>query len=106
MGTYVTEGVIGAALDSVGGRGNQVTSLAAIATLFNDAISKYGSGAYDNSPARVAALIGQCAQESAWFRTTTEYSAGSNRYSPYDGRTFIQVTWMDNYKAFGQWCVA
>ena len=106
MGTYVTEGVIGAALDSVGGRGNQVTSLAAIATLFNDAISKYGSGAYDNSPARVAALIGQCAQESAWFRTTTEYSAGSNRYSPYDGRTFIQVTWMDNYKSFGQWCVA
>ena len=104
MGTYVTEGAIGAALDSVGGRGNQLTSLEVIAQLFNEAITSAGDGAYDGSPARVAALIGQCAQESAWFRTTTEYSAGSNRYSPYDGRTFIQITWADNYRAFGQWC--
>lgn len=105
MATYVTAEVIGAALDSVGGRGNQLTSLEAIAQLFNDAITSAGGGAYDGHPARLAALIGQCAQESAWFRTTTEYGTGQ-RYAPYIGRTFIQVTWSDNYQAFGLWCKA
>ena len=100
---YVTADVIGAALDSVGGRGNQVASLDEIARIFNAAISQAGDGAYDGQPARLAALIGQCAQESAWFRTTTEYGTGQ-RYAPYIGRTFIQVTWSDNYQAFGLWC--
>ena len=102
---YVTADVIGAALDSVGGRGNQIASLDEIARIFNAAISQAGDGAYDGQPARLAALIGQCAQESAWFRTTTEYGAGQ-RYAPYIGRTFIQVTWSDNYQAFGLWCKA
>lgn len=102
---YVTGDVIGAALDSVGGRGNQIASLDEIARIFNAAISQAGDGAYDGQPARLAALIGQCAQESAWFRTTTEYGTGQ-RYAPYIGRTFIQVTWSDNYQAFGLWCKA
>ena len=102
---YVTADVIGAALDSVGGRGNQIASLDEIARIFNAAISQAGDGAYDGQPARLAALIGQCAQESAWFRTTTEYGTGQ-RYAPYIGRTFIQITWSDNYQAFGLWCKA
>ena len=102
---YVTADVIGAALDSVSGRGNQIASLDEIARIFNAAISQAGDGAYDGQPARLAALIGQCAQESAWFRTTTEYGTGQ-RYAPYIGRTFIQVTWSDNYQAFGLWCKA
>ena len=102
---YVTADAIGAALDSVGGRGNQIASLDEIARIFNAAISQAGDGAYDGQPARLAALIGQCAQESAWFRTTTEYGTGQ-RYAPYVGRTFIQITWSDNYQAFGLWCKA
>lgn len=102
---YVTADVIGAALDSVGGRGNQLASLDEIARIFNAAISQAGDGAYDGQPARLAALIGQCAQESAWFRTTTEYGTGQ-RYAPHIGRTFIQITWSDNYQAFGLWCKA
>ena len=102
---YVTADVIGAALDSVGGRGNQIAPLDEIARIFNAAISQAGDGAYDGQPARLAALIGQCAQESAWFRTTTEYGTGQ-RYAPYIGRTFIQITWSDNYQAFGLWCKA
>lgn len=102
---YVTGDVIGAALDSVGGRGNQLASLDEIARIFNAAISQAGDGAYDGQPARLAALIGQCAQESAWFRTTTEYGTGQ-RYAPHIGRTFIQITWSDNYQAFGLWCKA
>ena len=102
---YVTADVIGAALDSVGGRGNQLASLDEIARIFNAAISQAGDCAYDGQPARLAALIGQCAQESAWFRTTTEYGTGQ-RYAPHIGRTFIQITWSDNYQAFGLWCKA
>lgn len=102
---YVTADVVGAALDSVGGCGNQIASLDEIARIFNAAISQAGDGAYDGQPARLAALIGQCAQESAWFRTTTEYGTGQ-RYAPYIGRTFIQITWSDNYQAFGLWCKA
>lgn len=105
MANYVTADVIGAALDSVGGRGNQLASLDEIARIFNAAISQAGDGAYDGQPARLAALIGQCAQESAWFRTTTEYGTGQ-RYAPHIGRTFIQITWSDNYQAFGLWCKA
>lgn len=103
MGVWVTASLIGAVLDSVGGRGNQMLSLEAIADTFNDAISRAGDGAYDNAPARIAALVGQTAQESAWFRTSTEYGSGQ-RYAPYIGRTWVQITWEDNYRTFGQWC--
>lgn len=49
-----------------------------------------------------AAFLATMAQESAWFRTTEEY-AKNGRYAPYIGRTFQQVTWKDNYRAFGKW---
>lgn len=49
-----------------------------------------------------AAYLATMAQESAYFRTTTEYGSGQS-YAPYIGRTFQQVTWRDNYAAFGQW---
>lgn len=82
----------------------KVTSLQGIADLFNDAMINYGGGQFDTTN-KVAALISECMMESAWFRTTEEYSK-IGRYAPYIGRTFIQITWKDNYASFGKWCVS
>jgi hypothetical protein len=73
-----------------------------IAVAFNDAILTYGDGHF-SSVEQVAALVSECMMESAYFRTTEEY-AKHGRYAPYIGRTFIQITWKDNYAAFGAWC--
>lgn len=83
----------------------KVTSLGKIADLFNDAILRYGDGKFTSTD-RVAALVSECLMESAYFTTTTEFTAGRNSYSPYDGRSFIQVTHKTNYAAFGAWCRA
>lgn len=53
--------------------------------------------------AGAAAFLATCAVESAYFRTTTEYGKGQ-RYAPYIGRTFVQLTWEANYRGFGRWC--
>lgn len=49
-----------------------------------------------------AAFMATMAQESNYFRTTTEYGTGQT-YAPYIGRTFQQLTWRDNYAGFGTW---
>src|SRR4029077_9149933 len=49
------------------------------------------------------ALVSECMMESAFFRVTEEY-AKNGRYAPYIGRTFIQITWKNNYTSFGKWC--
>jgi len=51
----------------------------------------------------VAAWVGTMLQESAWLATTVEYGADKKRYDPYRGRSFEQITWKDNYAAFGVW---
>lgn len=103
-GTGITAAMIEAAVNSAGGSlSAMVGSSQEIADSFNAAIAKTMPNVL-SSKVRAACLIGECAQESAWFRTTTEYGAGGNRYSPYDGRGFIQLTWENNYRNFGQWC--
>jgi hypothetical protein len=49
-----------------------------------------------------AVFLATMTQESAYFRTTEEY-AKDGTYAPYIGRTFEQVTWRENYAAFGAW---
>jgi len=83
---------------SWGGRA-RVGSPSELATRLNQALAKFPDYATSN---RLAAVIGESAQESDWFCTTTEYGSGQ-RYAPYVGRGFIQLTWRDNYAAFGQW---
>lgn len=92
---------IRAALAAVGAVGGQMTSLDNLAAGANDALRRAPAGL---TPAGAAAFLATMAQESAYFRTTTEYSAGRNRYSPFDGRTFEMLTWESNYRGFGQWC--
>ena len=54
------------------------------------------------TPQRLAGIIGESAQESDWFCTATEYGSGQ-RYAPYIGRGFIQLTWDWNYAKFSNW---
>lgn len=89
------------ALSKVGAVGGQMRSFDQLAAGANDALRRAPAGL---TVAGAAAFLATMAQESAYFRTTTEYSAGRNRYSPYDGRTFEMVTWETNYRAFGVWC--
>ncbi len=90
---------IAAAIDG-GSSGTQVASWDDLAQGCNDACLLLGFKTYEG----YATLIANCCQESAYFRTTEEYDQ-DNEYAPYIGRTFIQVTWKDNYAAFGDYAV-
>jgi hypothetical protein len=89
-----------AALAAVGAVGKQVKSFDELAAGANTALAAAPAGL---TPAGAAAFLATCAVESAWFRTTTEYGTGQ-RYAPYVGRTFVQLTWRENYLGFGRWC--
>lgn len=52
---------------------------------------------------RIAMWLAQVGHESASF-VYTEEIAKNGRYAPYIGRTWIQITWDYNYRAFGKWC--
>ncbi|QBJ00199.1 lysin A [Mycobacterium phage Pharaoh] len=52
---------------------------------------------------RIAMWLAQVGHESVSFKYTEEI-AKNGRYAPYIGRTWIQITWDYNYRAFGQWC--
>lgn len=78
---------------------NMLNSASEIAEAFNTAISLLEPGAF-YTRARLACLVGECAQETDWFQTYTEYGAGGAPYAPYVGRGFIQLTWQSNYAAF------
>lgn len=96
----LTAAHIESALASIGARGKQIKSYAELADGANKALAMAPSGLTAQG---AAAFLATMAQESAYFRTTTEYGTGQ-RYAPYVGRTFEQVTWKANYATFGQWC--
>lgn len=73
---------------------------AGVAAMFNDAISKTHSV---NTKKQAACLVGECIQETGGMYYWTE-AGGPFRYDPYRGRGYIQVTWKENYDAFGAWC--
>jgi len=52
---------------------------------------------------RIAMWLAQIGHESEGFIYTEEI-AKNGRYAPFIGRTWIQITWDYNYRAFGQWC--
>ena len=72
-----------------------------IADAYNHAIA-VSKGAV-NSKKRLACVLGQCAQETGGYYYMVELGGPNTRYAPYYGRGFIQLTWGDNYKAFGVW---
>lgn len=52
---------------------------------------------------RIAYWLAQIGHESGGFQYTEEIDK-NGRYAPYIGRTWIQITWEDNYRQFSQWC--
>ncbi|EHB44141.1 hypothetical protein MycrhDRAFT_6891 [Mycolicibacterium rhodesiae JS60] len=52
---------------------------------------------------RIAMWLAQVGHESVSF-TYTEEIDKTGRYAPYIGRTWIQITWDYNYRAFSKWC--
>ena len=99
-GIQITAEMITAAVQSVGGSTSAMVDTAAnIAASFNAAIAKAAPGIL-TSKKRAAVLVGECAQETDWFKTTTEYATTQ---APYQGRGFIMLTWSSNYAAFGVW---
>ena len=90
-------------LASVGTVGGQVTTFDSLAGGANDALKRLqAANGKPLTVAQCAAFLATLAQESGYFRTTTEYGSGQT-YAPYVGRTFEQLTWRANYAAFGAW---
>lgn len=98
--TGLTGSLVHSALAAMGAVGGQIVSTDALAAGARDALAAAPPGL---TPAGAAAFLATMAEESAHFRTTTEYGSGQ-RYAPYIGRTFEQLTWASNYAAFGKWC--
>lgn len=96
----VTGAAIRAALVSVGAVGKQLRSFDELAAGADAALRAAPPGL---TPEGAASFLADKAQESAYFRTTTEYGT-KLRYDPYRGRGFQMVTWRENYASFGAWC--
>lgn len=94
--------VVRSALAAASAVGKQIRSFDELAAGAAAALRQAPAGL---TPKGAAAFLATVAVESAWFRTTTEYGTGQ-RYAPYIGRTFIQLTWEANYAGFGRWCRA
>ena len=54
----------------------------------------------------LAALIGECAQETDWYCAVAEYGGASTWYAPWYGRGMIQLTHEANYTGFRDWLAA
>lgn len=92
--------VIHDALAACGAVGKQMVSMDELAAGADNALRQAPAGLTADG---ASAFIATCLVESAWFRTTEEYGTGQ-RYAPFIGRTFVQLTWRENYAGFGQWC--
>jgi predicted chitinase len=70
-----------------------------------DAVTAGLAAAQCTNPKRIAMALAQWGHESDGFKTTQEYGTGQ-RYAPFIGRTWIQITWQTNYAAFGKWAAS
>lgn len=103
----ITGAMIGHILDLSRARGGQIESLDDLAAGCNHALQV----AKVIDPRQAAAFLATQMFESAYFRTSSEYLASpgtslrsnQNRYYPYIGRTFDQITWEENYAEMGAW---
>ncbi|WP_167354147.1 hypothetical protein [Caballeronia fortuita] len=50
-----------------------------------------------NTPLRMASFFGNAIQESQWLQLLEEGSPTAQRYYPWHGRGFLQLTWASNY---------
>lgn len=96
----ITGATVLAALRTVGAGSRLIEPAAELAAGADGALRQVPPGL---TPAGAASWLATMAQESDYFRTTTEYG-GPKRYDPYRGRTFEQITWRDGYAGFGRWC--
>jgi predicted chitinase len=57
------------------------------------------------NPRRIAAALAQWVIESGHFKYTEEIADGpeSQERWKYKGRTWVQLTWLENYRGFSQW---
>ncbi|WP_027798668.1 M23 family metallopeptidase [Paraburkholderia dilworthii] len=53
-----------------------------------------------NTPLRMASFFGNAIQESQWLQLLQEGSPANQRYYPWYGRGFLQLTWPSNYLAY------
>lgn len=91
-----------AALAAVGAVGGQMRSFDELAAGADAALRQAPPGL---TAAGAASFLADKAQESAYFRTCTEYGK-TLRYDPYRGRSFQMITWESNYRLFGRWLAA
>ena len=99
----VTAQMVEAAVTSVGGSlGAMIASSSTIAGMFNDALDK--AGVQLTTKNQAACLVGECAHETDWFKTFSEYGGQTKWYAPWYGRGFIQLTHLENYQGFGNYC--
>jgi putative chitinase len=58
------------------------------------------------NPRRIAAALAQWVIESGHFVYTEEIASGpeSEERWKYKGRTWVQLTWLENYRGFSVWC--
>jgi putative chitinase len=58
------------------------------------------------NPNRIAAALAQWVVESGHFQYTEEIADGPEDQERwrYKGRTWVQLTWLENYRGFSQWC--
>lgn len=96
----VTAAILRDALAAVDAVGGQMRSLDELAAGADGALRQAPPGLTADG---VASWLATQVQESAYLRTTREYGSGQ-RYAPFVGRTFEQITWRENYAAFGGWC--
>jgi hypothetical protein len=96
---HIAPSEFAAVLQALNANGGQCLPLADLALGASEALSLTGA-----TPVGAAVWLATLTQESAYFRTTTEYGGGQS-YAPHIGRTFEQVTWRANYAAFGAWAV-
>ncbi|WP_156882727.1 hypothetical protein [Pseudomonas sp. CF161] len=73
--------------------------VAALKTELNRTLRKF----IINTPARMAAFLGNAVQEPAWSAVAFEEYAGNRWYAPWFGRGFLQLTHPSNYLGYWHW---
>ena len=102
-GVYITEEMVRAGATAIGSpESAMVDTCANIASAMNEAIKKKCGDRFIGKKSR-ACLVGECAQETDWFKTYKEYAGSATTGDNYFGRGMIQLTWRGNYAGFGEW---
>ena len=99
----VTAGMVQAAVETHWTLSHMLWPPDQIAAAFNQAIGGLEPGSF-TTKAQLAALVGECCQETDGFHTMSEYDHNVS-YAPYWGRGMIQLTHDYNYQAFGNYAV-